>query len=197
MGFPELRFVPLSHRGWRLGGEYTAIASTIQEFVPARYRGWTDLVINGSFDRGGTRRPAAQLCSSTPPFCRLTSAGAPPSLSARCWGSSSSWCAHRFRKHHALAHDHGRPEEARRLSMRSRMRIAVAGITYPMRSWPRSACVPRDFHTTARSLGGAIRTSSKTYFRRPQPNGGGPPASIQCHFLHLRTRSHRLLRHRV
>ena len=31
------------------GGEYTAINSTIQELVPARYRGWTDLVINGSF----------------------------------------------------------------------------------------------------------------------------------------------------
>src|SRR2546422_11374488 len=30
-------------------GEYTAINLTIQELVPARYRGWTDLVINGSF----------------------------------------------------------------------------------------------------------------------------------------------------
>src|SRR4051795_1944904 len=29
--------------GAGIGGEYTAIASTIQEFVPARYRGWTDL----------------------------------------------------------------------------------------------------------------------------------------------------------
>jgi MFS family permease len=35
--------------GAGIGGEYTAIASTIQEFVPAQYRGWTDLVINGSF----------------------------------------------------------------------------------------------------------------------------------------------------
>jgi MFS family permease len=35
--------------GAGIGGEYTAINSTIQEFVPARYRGWTDLVINGSF----------------------------------------------------------------------------------------------------------------------------------------------------
>src|SRR4029078_4907005 len=31
------------------GGEYTAINSTIQELVPARVRGWTDLVINGTF----------------------------------------------------------------------------------------------------------------------------------------------------
>src|SRR6195256_5031781 len=35
--------------GAGIGGEYTAINSTIQEVVPARYRGWTDLVINGSF----------------------------------------------------------------------------------------------------------------------------------------------------
>src|SRR5687767_13055346 len=33
--------------GAGIGGEYTAINSTIQEVVPARYRGWTDLVING------------------------------------------------------------------------------------------------------------------------------------------------------
>ena len=35
--------------GAGIGGEYTAINSTIQELVPARYRGWTDLTINGSF----------------------------------------------------------------------------------------------------------------------------------------------------
>ncbi|WP_244937349.1 MFS transporter, partial [Methylobacterium crusticola] len=35
--------------GAGIGGEYTAINSTIQELIPARARGWTDLVINGSF----------------------------------------------------------------------------------------------------------------------------------------------------
>ncbi len=35
--------------GAGIGGEYTAINSTIQELTPARVRGWTDLVINGSF----------------------------------------------------------------------------------------------------------------------------------------------------
>lgn len=35
--------------GAGIGGEYTAINSTIQELVPGRVRGWTDLVINGSF----------------------------------------------------------------------------------------------------------------------------------------------------
>ncbi len=35
--------------GAGIGGEYAAINSTIQELVPARYRGFTDLVVNGSF----------------------------------------------------------------------------------------------------------------------------------------------------
>ena len=35
--------------GAGIGGEYTAINSTIQEFTPPRVRGWTDLGINGTF----------------------------------------------------------------------------------------------------------------------------------------------------
>jgi len=35
--------------GTGIGGEYAAINSAIQEFIPARYRGRTDLAINGSW----------------------------------------------------------------------------------------------------------------------------------------------------
>jgi MFS family permease len=35
--------------GAGIGGEYTAINSTIQELLPGRVRGWSDLAINGSF----------------------------------------------------------------------------------------------------------------------------------------------------
>src|SRR6266478_4871929 len=35
--------------GAGIGGEYTAINSAIQEFIPARFRGRIDLAINGSF----------------------------------------------------------------------------------------------------------------------------------------------------
>src|SRR5262249_20993900 len=35
--------------GAGIGGEYAAINSAIQELIPARYRGRTDLAINGSF----------------------------------------------------------------------------------------------------------------------------------------------------
>src|SRR5690606_20557623 len=35
--------------GAGIGGEYAAINSAIQELIPARFRGRTDLAINGSF----------------------------------------------------------------------------------------------------------------------------------------------------
>ena len=47
--------------GAGIGGEYTAINSTIQELVPARVRGWTDLMINGSFWIGAAMGAAASV----------------------------------------------------------------------------------------------------------------------------------------
>jgi len=43
--FSLFRFVT----GMGIGGEYAAVNATIQELIPARKRGFTDLVINGSF----------------------------------------------------------------------------------------------------------------------------------------------------
>jgi MFS family permease len=47
--------------GAGIGGEYAAINSTIQELIPARVRGWTDLVINGSFWLGAAMGAGAAL----------------------------------------------------------------------------------------------------------------------------------------
>jgi MFS family permease len=47
--------------GAGIGGEGSAIASTIQELVPARMRGWTDLVINGSFWIGAAMGAAGSI----------------------------------------------------------------------------------------------------------------------------------------
>jgi MFS family permease len=55
--FMLFRFVT----GAGIGGEYTAINSTIQELIPARYRGFTDLVINGSFWIGAALGAAAAI----------------------------------------------------------------------------------------------------------------------------------------
>jgi MFS family permease len=47
--------------GAGIGGEYTAINSTIQELIPARYRGSTDIVINGSFWIGAAFGAASSI----------------------------------------------------------------------------------------------------------------------------------------
>ena len=47
--------------GAGIGGEYSAINSTIQEFVPARYRGRVDLLVNGSFWLGAALGAGAAL----------------------------------------------------------------------------------------------------------------------------------------
>jgi len=55
--FALFRFIT----GAGIGGEYAAINSTIQELIPARVRGWTDLVINGSFWVGAALGAAGSI----------------------------------------------------------------------------------------------------------------------------------------
>src|SRR6476469_4566970 len=47
--------------GAGIGVEYTAIKSTIQELIPSRVRGWTDLVINGTFWIGAALGAAGSI----------------------------------------------------------------------------------------------------------------------------------------
>src|SRR4029450_13684274 len=55
--FAFFRFVT----GAGIGGEYAAINSAIQELIPARVRGWSDLVVNGSFWIGAAIGAAGSL----------------------------------------------------------------------------------------------------------------------------------------
>ena len=48
--------------GAGIGGEYAAVNATIQELIPARRRGFTDLVVNGSFWLGVTLMAAQAFC---------------------------------------------------------------------------------------------------------------------------------------
>jgi MFS family permease len=54
--------------GAGIGGEYTAINSTIQELIPARLRGWTDLLINGSFWIGAALGAGGSIVLLDPAF---------------------------------------------------------------------------------------------------------------------------------
>src|SRR6201993_2187473 len=66
-GFIGFRFLT----GAGIGGEYTAINSTIQEFTPARVRGWTDLGINGTFWVGAGLGAAGSVRAPLPPLLLL------------------------------------------------------------------------------------------------------------------------------
>ncbi len=52
--------------GAGIGGEYAAVNATIQELIPARRRGFTDLVINGSFWLGAALGAVAALVALDP-----------------------------------------------------------------------------------------------------------------------------------
>ena len=54
--------------GAGIGGEYTAINSTIQELIPARLRGWTDLLVNGSFWVGAAMGAGGAIVLLDPRF---------------------------------------------------------------------------------------------------------------------------------
>ncbi len=54
--------------GAGIGGEYSAVNSTIQELIPARRRGFTDLVINGSFWIGAALGAGGALAMLNPAF---------------------------------------------------------------------------------------------------------------------------------
>lgn len=72
--------------GAGIGGEYTAINSTIQEFTPARLRGWTDLAINGTFWVGAGIGAAGSIVLLDPGLLPPDWGGAPVFSSAHCSG---------------------------------------------------------------------------------------------------------------
>jgi MFS family permease len=54
--------------GAGIGGEYSAVNSTIQEMIPARYRGWTDLALGGTFWIGCALGAGASVVLLDPAF---------------------------------------------------------------------------------------------------------------------------------
>ncbi len=56
--------------GAGIGGEYAAVNATIQELIPARRRGFTDLVVNGSFWIGAALGAGGSLLALDPAIIR-------------------------------------------------------------------------------------------------------------------------------
>jgi len=147
--------------GAGIGGEYTAINSTIQELVPARYRGWTDLVINGSFWIGAAMGAVAAIVLLDPAFIgpdlgwRLAYfSGAVLGLVVlvmRMWiPESPRWLM-----------VHGRPDEAHAIVADIERSVTGSVQEPPQKAWPKIRLRMRS-HTPLREVAHTLLTLYRT-----------------------------------
>jgi MFS family permease len=148
--------------GAGIGGEYTAINSTIQELVPARYRGWTDLVINGSFWIGAAMGAVAAIVLLDPQLIGPDHGWRLAYLTGACLGlvvfvmrlwipESPRWLM-----------IHGQPDRAHAIVADIERTVTGHSLEQPMRPWPKIRLNMRD-HTP---LGEVARTLLVTYRQR-------------------------------
>jgi len=148
--------------GAGIGGEYTAINSTIQELIPARVRGWTDLVINGSFWIGAALGAVGSIVLLDPrvidpeygwrlAFFIGAALGLVILVMRLCIPESPRWLM-----------THGRPEEAEAIVARIEAEFSGRGYVFPTEPLPRVRLTMRS-HTPLREV---ARTVFGTHRRR-------------------------------
>jgi MFS family permease len=101
--------------GAGIGGEYGAVNSAIQELIPARRRGYTDLAINGSFWLGAALGAVGSIFAADP---RLVDPALGWRLGFVIGGSIALiivWVRRYIPESPRWLFTHGRPEEASRI----------------------------------------------------------------------------------
>jgi MFS family permease len=148
--------------GAGIGGEYSAINSAIQELIPARRRGWTDLVINGSFWIGAALASGATLVVLDPGLFGPDVGWRVAFFAGAAIGAVIIWLRRFIPESPRWLAIHGRLEEADAIVTDIERRVAARGhALLPVQS--RAArVVPR----TATSLAEVARTMVKVYPRR-------------------------------
>jgi MFS family permease len=148
--------------GAGIGGEYTAINSTIQELVPARYRGWTDLVINGSFWIGAAMGATSAIILLDPHLIGPDLGWRLAYLTGACLGLVVFVMRMWIPESPRWLMIHGRPEQAEAIV--SDIETSVLGKVQDPRqqAWPKIKLRMRD-HTPLREV---AHTLLSTYRRR-------------------------------
>jgi MFS family permease len=156
--------------GAGIGGEYTAINSTIQELVPARYRGWTDLGINGSFWIGAAVGAASAIVLLDPAFIGPDLGWRLAYLTGACLGLVVFVMRMWIPESPRWLMIHGQPERAQAIV--ADIERSVIGYAQeegqqdaqgqPRRVWPKVKLKMRD-HTPLREV---VRTLLSTYRQR-------------------------------
>ena len=188
--FMAFRFVT----GAGIGGEYVAINSTIQELVPARVRGWTDLAINGSFWVGAAIGAVGSIVLLDPTFLDPTSAGVwRSSIGAalaviiffmRLWiPESPRWLM-----------THNRAAEAEAIVAAIESDFRRRGHQLPPGPLPKIRLRARTHTPLGRGGRDAPSRAAAAHAGRLEPDGGAG-ILLQRHLLHLRAHPDGVLRH--
>ncbi len=148
--------------GAGIGGEYTAINSTIQELVPARYRGWTDLVINGSFWIGAAIGASSAIVLLDPQLIGADLGWRLAYLTGACLGLVVFVMRMWIPESPRWLMIHGRPDQAHAI-VEDIERLALGSVQDPREhAWPKMRIKMRD-HTPLREV---ARTLFVTYRQR-------------------------------
>ena len=183
--------------GCGIGGEYSAINSTIQELIPARFRGHMDLMINGSFWVGAAAGAGVAVILLDParidPRTRLA-AGVP--------GRRGDW----NRRVPDADVDSGEPALARHPRARARSRGSGGGYREAFRGDGRDPAAGRrqaeaapahpHAHAVARGVRRAVSARATALGGRADADGGAG-VLLQRDLLHLRAGADEVLRRRL
>lgn len=113
--------------GAGIGGEYSAINSAIQELIPARRRGWTDLAINGSFWIGAAMASGASIILLDPRVIDPELGWRIAFFGGAVIGLIILWLRRFLPESPRWLATHGRPEEAERIIEDIERRVQAEG----------------------------------------------------------------------
>jgi MFS family permease len=137
--------------GAGIGGEYTAINSTIQELMPARYRGWTDLLINGSFWIGAAIGATSAIVLLDPHLIRADLGWRLAYLTGACLGLVVFVMRMWIPESPRWLMIHGQPERAEAIVADIERSVIGKVQDHPRNPWPKVKLRMRD-HTPLREV---------------------------------------------